>query len=504
MAEVVGLVASAISIAGLFNACIEVFEVIKAAQSQELDFQKAILKLNIEKCRLYTWGETMGLTMPSGTSRPRPLDTFRSRALIADILQMLLRLFGDTDKLQERYGCKAEEAASSQLVVTTDTTDHVGNLSTCFSNFKLSHGEVDISLKKKLRWLIQDRKKFPLLLADVREFIDGLQDITKSISSIAIQTQSTVSRIQHINHTETLQLVAQVCEADYPAISDAASVKLEVVSMARTQRDEIEQWKDSIGLSDDSFSEIESMTVTELKHRLVGLLALEHKVVPNALPTRSAGDFPTRPSTSPPMIWIPTQFPHADSELPARNYGTCAESFWSHTPVSPEPIHLLTPGSQRSLREWTGWETWDGSDPFSPGPRAIGGEEIYPLVSPQSRAQLETRENSDYTISGHLGKNRDKKFTDERVCCLHRQCQDENGQKIFFSRKADANIHVKAQHEITYIDCPKSKCERKGEDGFTRRDHLREHLRGFHMENLPKRQALIKSKVSTHSRLAEV
>ena len=78
--------------------------------------------------------------------------------------------------------------------------------------------------------------------------------------------------------------------------------------------------------------------------------------------------------------------------------------------------------------------------------------------------------------------------TDNRMFCTHEDCQDEHGRpKKFFSRKADVTRHHKSRHEITYIDCPKRNCERKGSSGFTRRDHLTEHLRGFHMENIAKR-----------------
>ena len=81
------------------------------------------------------------------------------------------------------------------------------------------------------------------------------------------------------------------------------------------------------------------------------------------------------------------------------------------------------------------------------------------------------------------------------MCCLHKDCLDEKGQpKKFFSRKADVTRHIKSRHEIKYINCPKAKCERKGKQGFTRNDHLTEHLRGYHLEEIPKRQILARGK----------
>ena len=40
--------------------------------------------------------------------------------------------------------------------------------------------------------------------------------------------------------------------------------------------------------------------------------------------------------------------------------------------------------------------------------------------------------------------------------------------------------HVQSVHFPQKLDCPKPKCTRKGSQGFPRKDHLIEHLRGYH------------------------
>ena len=47
--------------------------------------------------------------------------------------------------------------------------------------------------------------------------------------------------------------------------------------------------------------------------------------------------------------------------------------------------------------------------------------------------------------------------------------------------------HYNSVHEKKLLDCPMLKCSRKGECGFTRHDHLVEHLRGYHGEDIAKR-----------------
>lgn len=75
-----------------------------------------------------------------------------------------------------------------------------------------------------------------------------------------------------------------------------------------------------------------------------------------------------------------------------------------------------------------------------------------------------------------------------RPYCTHADCLDANGQPMrSFSRKADVSRHHRSQHEPQYIDCPYARCSRKGDNGFTRNDHLIEHQRQYHAKDIPKR-----------------
>ncbi|KAF3479944.1 uncharacterized protein GIQ15_06920 [Arthroderma uncinatum] len=69
----------------------------------------------------------------------------------------------------------------------------------------------------------------------------------------------------------------------------------------------------------------------------------------------------------------------------------------------------------------------------------------------------------------------------QRFICLYENCEGS------FSRVADLSRHQKSIHFPTKMDCPKSRCNRKGYYGFTREDHLTEHLRQYHGDNLAKR-----------------
>ncbi|KAL9111938.1 MAG: hypothetical protein Q9227_003788 [Pyrenula ochraceoflavens] len=63
------------------------------------------------------------------------------------------------------------------------------------------------------------------------------------------------------------------------------------------------------------------------------------------------------------------------------------------------------------------------------------------------------------------------------LICLYPGCEG------LFARPADLSRHYRTVHFIERLyDCPWERCEQKGIRGFTRKDHLIEHRRNYHME----------------------
>ncbi|OAP58590.1 hypothetical protein AYL99_07680 [Fonsecaea erecta] len=134
------------------------------------------------------------------------------------------------------------------------------------------------------------------------------------------------------------------------------------------------------------------------------------------------------------------------------------------------PYSFIEPGGQ--------YRVIDNSRGHHTGGRALHSHQESSRV--QENQELVPKQEGEGSI---------KTLADHRTYCPHEDCLGEDGSpKRFFSRKADVTRHYRSRHDIKYIDCPKRNCERKGSQGFTRRDHLTEHLRGFHMEKIAKRQ----------------
>jgi hypothetical protein len=68
---------------------------------------------------------------------------------------------------------------------------------------------------------------------------------------------------------------------------------------------------------------------------------------------------------------------------------------------------------------------------------------------------------------------------------------DHEGCESAFARKADRDRHKFCVHNKDISekkDCPEPACNRKGDNGFTRQDHLTEHLRNFHHREIERKR----------------
>jgi hypothetical protein len=157
MAELIGALASGITLAGLFKMCIEAFDLVQTGRHQRRDLRKLVLRLNIEKCRLYKWGQSMGLTeITSGGSSC--LDKCQFVVLIREALKLILELFHDTQKIQLRYGCKQNDIENTAPTSPdpAPNLDVVETLALSFSNFRIEGPQQvtsqSINVARKTRW----------------------------------------------------------------------------------------------------------------------------------------------------------------------------------------------------------------------------------------------------------------------------------------------------------------------------------------------------------------
>ena len=119
MAETLGAFASAVTIVGLFKSCIDAFELVQVARHQGTDYNRLLVKFNIEKCRLYTWGQMMELTSTSQDVEPRCLATFQFRDLVKHYKRytrcLTIPRRSRTVTAAEKIHCRRQKIAEKQI-----------------------------------------------------------------------------------------------------------------------------------------------------------------------------------------------------------------------------------------------------------------------------------------------------------------------------------------------------------------------------------------------------
>ena len=275
MAEIFGAVAGGVTLATLFRTCIEAFDLIQASRHQETDLKRLKLRLNIEKCRLYLWGEAMGLTRPPNVDQDRPIENIVFPELIRELLESIIELFQDSNKIRNKYGCRHGIPEDFLRV----DQDRPGELAAAFSNFAIQppHHTQAPRVVQKFTWVIHDRKKFDRLVVVIKDLIDGLHCITSTFTPVAQQEERMTRRVSDIQDAETLSQIAEVCSEDYPNVANVASTKAETISFASAHLPHVADWVEDVqaGQGDneeDSLPDIESMTITELKRMLRKIL----------------------------------------------------------------------------------------------------------------------------------------------------------------------------------------------------------------------------------------
>lgn len=206
MAEPFGIAAGALSIAGLFNNCVECFEYIQIARSFGQDFQTCQLKLDIAKVRLTRWGQSVNIheddTFTTFKQGSGPAVSARQ------ILEHLLVLFSETQKVSDRYNTSYTERPSALA-----PKDISFGLDAPFLGLHNRMQELcrqrqrRLGLGKKTYWALYDRNKFQTLIQQATEFIETLEKLfpaeakRRSLASQEVEGVGDLSMLKALKET---------------------------------------------------------------------------------------------------------------------------------------------------------------------------------------------------------------------------------------------------------------------------------------------------------------
>ncbi|KAH7016219.1 heterokaryon incompatibility protein s [Microdochium trichocladiopsis] len=175
MAEVFGIVASALSVAALFNNCVDCFEYIQLGRHFGQDYQMCQLKLDVARTRLSRWGEAVRVNEDAvfGTNTPveQPVELAQS------ILEGIIDLFQSAYKTSRRY----EKTAKAEELVLYEEKDLMLLFRRLHDRLKgFAHRrreQKDIGLVKKTAWALYDGREFERTIDRIISFVDELEKL---------------------------------------------------------------------------------------------------------------------------------------------------------------------------------------------------------------------------------------------------------------------------------------------------------------------------------------
>jgi hypothetical protein len=169
---------------GYNGACLAI-STFRTALNYPADSENVVLKLELERFRLQTWGTNAGVSSGTLESSLLPVSD-----LITQQLKLIENLFKDASHLQERYGLLSTSSSTPQEDKVQRFVSRMRR-SIRASGIKLNdadsedHGlenkETDSRNRartlKRARWAIQDKDRFSALVSDLESHVDKLNQL---------------------------------------------------------------------------------------------------------------------------------------------------------------------------------------------------------------------------------------------------------------------------------------------------------------------------------------
>ncbi|GFF93370.1 hypothetical protein IFM53868_07163 [Aspergillus udagawae] len=218
MAEAFGVTAGALSIAGLFNNCVDCFEYIQLGRNFGRDFHSSQLRLDMAKVRLSRWGEAVDI---AGENTQITSDT---EALACEVLWQILVLFSNAAEVSERLQPQVPNYGD-----VYDPKTDMGQASLrlhekqrLFARRRLR----DTQLFKKISWGLYQYKNMDRLVRSITDLIEDLEKLlpeTKNQQQLRNLVENEVVELDH----QDLQIIHERADDTDPLLKEAVNSEIE-------------------------------------------------------------------------------------------------------------------------------------------------------------------------------------------------------------------------------------------------------------------------------------
>ncbi|UKZ73400.1 hypothetical protein TrVFT333_001046 [Trichoderma virens FT-333] len=210
MTDIAGLV---FGVAALWQSCVQAYEIIDSTRHHGMEFELLNVKFEVERVRLLCWGDALGLagvqtwawnpgTSPNSGDQSN-VNTTRLdvRLRQEDVRSTVLRLLGciqhvfeNTDRLQDYYGLQEAAPLGPTSQSQSQTQSHgqeqeplppqtqrilIGVFKRPYENLRrmAGHRQRSTALNRRVVWAVRDRRKFDMLISELRGFNDSLESL---------------------------------------------------------------------------------------------------------------------------------------------------------------------------------------------------------------------------------------------------------------------------------------------------------------------------------------
>lgn len=231
--EALGLGVGVLSLAGLFSTCVDCLSLVQNGRYLGQQYLLLETKFANQRLRFVSWGKAYGLTEPQNHNERFKEEEIRSH--VENTLVHLIKLFHDEKELRKRYGLRHGQAtmvAASQSStvgpLTSWTAAGTNILSQRFIDLKrrIEKTQKHASIRSVAKWAIEDKEKFAELIGHVKDLVDDLEGITKSLGAEDRQREIIQFEVESVTDIPSLEIMEAARLGRVDPISDAASLQL--------------------------------------------------------------------------------------------------------------------------------------------------------------------------------------------------------------------------------------------------------------------------------------
>ncbi|XMA14942.1 hypothetical protein WAI453_007733 [Rhynchosporium graminicola] len=230
MAEIFGVAAGALSVASLFNNCVDCFDYIQLGRHFGTDFERCQLKLDILKTRLGRWGQATVLN--DNPSFATNLPNEKAAQQVQAILEEIALLFRSTQQSCKRYkiSAKPEDLVCLEQkdmpLVLHGLHGKLGDVA------RRRQGRT--SLLKKMSWALYDAKNFDKL---IKEMVNLVEDLEQLYPSDKTQCKLVEMDIEGIEDEPSLLALTGAADGTDAVLMDLALRKVEKIVVRNRAKD---------------------------------------------------------------------------------------------------------------------------------------------------------------------------------------------------------------------------------------------------------------------------